>query len=205
MRVYKYGKLFEWLYPKRIWSKPTDEKVIYLTFDDGPVPEATSFVLQELAKIHAKATFFMVGDNVKKNQDVFMQVTQAGHRIANHTMNHVKGTLCRVQDYKENVLDCQEQISHYNQPPLLRPPYGKMTKKQVSALSEYQIVMWSVLTYDFDTGLSAKECLKKSIALTKEGSIVLMHDSIKNLEKLRYVLPRFLNHFHTLGFEFRAL
>ncbi len=205
MRVFKYGKLFEWIYPKRIWSKSTKEKVIYLTFDDGPVPEATPYVLQELSKINAKATFFMVGDNVKKNQDLFFQVVNAGHRVANHTMNHVKGTRCRVNDYKENVQDCQEQILEYNQPPLLRPPYGKMTKKQAFHLSEYQIIMWSVLTYDFDAGISAETCLKKSIEYTKEGSIVLMHDSLKTLDKLRYVLPKFLDHFHKQGFEFKAL
>lgn len=205
MRIFKYGKLFELFYPNRTWSKSSDEKVIYLTFDDGPIPEVTPYVLNQLDKYNAKATFFMVGDNVKKNPDVFNEVVSKGHRVGNHTMNHVNGSRCRTIDYVDNVKDCQKQLSHYNQKPLMRPPYGKMSKSQEKALSEYEIIMWSVLTYDFDAGLSQELCLQKSIQLTKNGSIVLMHDSVKTIDKIQYVLPRFLEHFTNLGFQFKAL
>ena len=130
MRIFKYGKLFELLYPNRLWSKKEKEKVIYLTFDDGPVPEATPFVLQELEKVGAKATFFVVGDNVRKNQDFFQKVVNQGHRIANHTMNHLNGEHCRTIDYIDNVNYCEAQIQKYNQPAIMRPPYGKLSKNQ---------------------------------------------------------------------------
>jgi peptidoglycan/xylan/chitin deacetylase (PgdA/CDA1 family) len=205
MRIFKYGKIFEWLYPKRVWSIASQEKVIYLTFDDGPVPEATPFVLEELKKVNAKATFFMVGDNVKKHSSIYKSVVEAGHSVANHTMNHVNGTYCRTVDYVQNVELCQSQMLNDNPKKLFRPPYGKMTKKQEQQLSDYKAIMWSVLTYDFDPTLSAEKCLEKSINLTKNGSIVLMHDSVKTIEKLRYVLPKYLEHFTRLGYRFEVL
>lgn len=205
MRIFKYGKLFELLYPNRLWSKKEKEKIIYLTFDDGPVPEATPFVLQELEKVGAKATFFVVGDNVRKNQEVFQSVVNHGHRIANHTMNHLNGEHCRTVDYIENVKYCEQQIEQYNQPAIMRPPYGKLTKKQEKELKQYQVVMWSVLTYDFDANLSAETCLEKAIQLTKNGSIVLMHDSVKTIGKLKYVLPLYLEHFTSQGYQFKCL
>jgi len=180
MRVFKYGKLFETFYPNRTWSIPNEEKVIYLTFDDGPVPEATPWVLDQLDKYQAKATFFMVGDNVK---------------------NH-----CRTKDYLDNVKECQSLIEKDNPRKLFRPPYGRMNKKQVNALKEdYQIIMWSVLTYDFDDSLSAKQCLEKAISLTKSGSIVLMHDSVKTIKKLEEVLPSYLEYFTKEGYAFKCL
>lgn len=205
MRVFKYGKLFELLYPNRMWSVKTGEKVIYLTFDDGPIPEVTPYVLGELDKVGAKATFFMVGDNVKKHPEVYQEVVKKGHRVANHTMNHLNGKHCRTVDYVDNVLECERLIAQDNSPKLMRPPYGKMTSKQEKQLKEFKIVMWSVLTYDFDSNLSAEECLEKSIRLTKSGSIVLMHDSVKTIDKLKVVLPQFLNHFNALGYQFKTL
>lgn len=204
MRIFKYGKLFEAIYPKRTWSKKTKENVIYLTFDDGPVPEATPFVLQELAKVKAKATFFIVGDNVLKHPEIYKRVVAEGHRVGNHTMNHVKGTECRKQDYLENIASCEALIEKDNKPMLFRPPYGKMTHKQQEGI-DAELIMWSVLTYDFDDRLSAEDCLAKAISLTKKGSIVVMHDSVKTIKKLQYVLPKYLAHFTNKGFEFRCL
>jgi len=206
MRIFKYGKLFELFYPNRTWSIPTKEKVIYLTFDDGPVPEATPWVLDQLEKYQAKATFFMVGDNVKKNPEIYKEVVNKGHSVANHTHNHVNGKYSRTKEYVDNIEECQTFIEKDNPKKLFRPPYGRMIKKQVNALKDnYKIIMWSVLTYDFDNSLDAKECLAKSIALTKKGSIILMHDSVKTIKKLEKVLPAYLEHFTKEGYEFRTL
>jgi peptidoglycan-N-acetylglucosamine deacetylase len=205
MVIYKFGKLFEWLYPKRIWSVGTKEKIIYLTFDDGPIPEVTPFVLAELQKVNAKATFFMVGDNIKKNQEVFLEVLAQGHKVANHTMNHVKGTSCLTKDYLENVHSCDQQLKSNNAERFMRPPYGKITKSQEKALKDYKIVMWSVLSNDFNPSISAKTCLENTIKYTKAGSVVLMHDSVKTHEKLKEILPLYLRHFTNLGYSFKVL
>ena len=205
MRVFKYGKIFETFYPNRLWSVKTNEKDIYLTFDDGPVPEATPYVLDQLDKYNAKATFFMVGDNVKKNSDLFQDVINRGHRVANHTMNHVNGSHCRKSDYLENIDSCQNELHKDNEPKLFRPPYGKMTKKQERELTDYKIIMWSVLGYDFDPNLSSEDCLRKITELTRAGSVVLLHDSVKTIDKLKYVLPRFLEDFTNRGYQFKTL
>lgn len=205
MRVFRYGKIFKWLYPNRLWYKPSKDKVIYLTFDDGPVPEATLYVLKELGKVSAKATFFVVGDNVKKHPEVYEQVIESGHSVGNHTMNHVNGEYCRPIDYQSNVLTCESFIFKENVKKLFRPPYGKLTRSQEKLFSNYKIVMWSVLGYDFDKSLSREICLDKLINFTKPGSVVLLHDSMKTLDRLKYVLPRYLNHFHKLGYQFQAL
>jgi len=203
MRIFKYGLFFEKLFPNRIWSKNTSQKEIYLTFDDGPVPEATPFVLDQLKKFNARATFFMVGDNVVKHQHLFQRVLNEGHAIGNHTMNHVNGKFCRKQDYLDNIASCQKALG--NRTKLFRPPYGKMTSSQEALLSDYDIIMWSVLGYDFDHNLSKEKCLNKITSLTKPGSIVLLHDSGKTIDKLHYVLPRYLEHFSSRGFTFKAL
>lgn len=205
MRIFKYGKLFEVLFPNRTWSRSSSEKVIYLTFDDGPIPEVTPYVLSELKKVNAKATFFMVGDNAQNNPEVYQQVVEEGHRVGNHTMNHLKGTETLVEDYTENINACETVIGKENNPKLFRPPYGKMTKKQEQKLEGVEVVMWSVLTYDFDDSLSQEVCLEKAISLTKNGSIVLMHDSVKTINKLKYVLPKYLHYFTEKGFDFRCL
>lgn len=205
MRLFKYGRFFKLLYPNRTWFLSPKRKVVYLTFDDGPVPEVTSFVLEELDKVGAKATFFVVGGNVKKHQEIYRQVLHKKHSIGNHTMNHVNGKYTRKQDYIENVLSCDSLIKGDNLRKLFRPPYGQLTRAQEKELKDYKVTMWSVLAYDFDDKLSAEECLDRLIKNTSAGSVVLLHDSIKTYKKLQFVLPKYLSHLKESGYKMEAL
>lgn len=207
MKIYKFGTLFRTLFPHFVWRIKTNEKIIYLTFDDGPIPEVTEFVLDELNRVGAQATFFCVGENITKHPDVFKRVLTEGHSVGNHTYNHLKGSVTENEVYFENVTKCQDEIEKYTSSKLLRPPYGKIKKSQSKKLrgEGYKIVMWEVLGNDFMQGVSANECLDKSILFTKKGSVVLLHDSVKTFEKIRYVLPRFLDHFIAKGYKFKAL
>lgn len=195
------------LYPNFVWRKPSDEKKIYLTFDDGPIPEVTEFVLETLEKYQAKATFFCIGDNISKNPNIFQKILNNGHAVGNHTFNHLRGWTTEDVTYLENVVKCQTEIQknehHTN---LFRPPYGRIKRRQANVLlSDYEIVMWDVLSGDFSQNLSLETVLKKTIKHTEAGSIVLFHDSIKANERMSYALPRFLEHFSTQGFQFSKL
>ncbi|AFM06047.1 putative xylanase/chitin deacetylase [Bernardetia litoralis DSM 6794] len=210
---HKSGKIVRWLFPRLQWFKPSEKPTIYLTFDDGPIPEITEEVLSILKKFDAKATFFCIGDNVSKHPEVFQKVVQAGHTIGNHTHNHLNGWKNENQNYYENINKCKKTIldeysklEMFEQVSLFRPPYGRLTPEQVQKIStEYQIIMWDVLTGDFDKFLSRKVCLKKSIECTESGSIVTFHDSIKASKNMLYVLPRYLEHFTEKGFVFERL
>lgn len=208
------------LYPSLIWSKKTEEKVIYLTFDDGPISDITEYVLDELERFRAKATFFCVGDNITKHPEVFRKILIAGHETGNHTFNHLKGWKTEDALYMENISRCEEIIrevkqelqehteSAYTSPavPLFRPPYGLIKRSQIRQLKDtYRIVMWDVLTGDFNKDLSPEDCLKKAIRFTRKGSIVIFHDSVKAERNLRYVLPRYIEHFGSLGYRFEVL
>lgn len=205
MRIFSYGKIFEWLFPKRLWAIKTTQKVIYLTFDDGPIPEVTPYVLEELNKVNAKATFFVVGDNVRKHPEIYQQVVSGGHEVGNHTMHHLKGSKTLNSSYLKDVREAQAYILKENPRRLFRPPYGRLSRAQARALPDFKVVMWSVLGYDFDPSLPPEECLKKLKQLTKPGSIVLLHDSLKTIEKLKHVLPPYLKHFSDLGYQFKCL
>ena len=202
MYLVKTPAFIQNLFPNFIWSIPTREKVIYLTFDDGPIPEVTPWVLQQLAIHNAKATFFCVGDNVKKHLDVYEQVLHDGHSIGNHTFNHLNGWGTDNLPYFHNIRHC----AHLVNSKLFRPPYGKLKPRQIQFLQRhYRIVMWDVLSGDFDPKLSQDQCLSNVLEKTKEGSIVVFHDSLKAADKLRFVLPKVLNHFSDLGYRFEAL
>ncbi len=163
-------------YPSLLWRVPTEKKKkeLYLTFDDGPVNGPTEFVLDELRKVNARATFFCIGDNVSKHPEVFLKIIEQGHSIGNHTFNHLKGWSTPLQNYLDNILLCENQMTSYksqisNNPtsnlPLptsrfFRPPYGRITSRQISALKEkYQIVMWDVLTHDYSKNIARQNCL----------------------------------------------
>ena len=203
----------EWVlslfYPSLTWSKKTEEKVIYLTFDDGPIPEVTEYVLEELERYSAKATFFCVGHNIEKNHNIFNKLSQTHHSIGNHTFNHLNGWKTENSNYFSNVNQCEAIIGNRAKSQgkkLFRPPYGKIKYSQLRKLKhEYEIVMWDVLTGDFNVNLNEEKCLKKSIKYTNKGSIVIFHDSVKSQKNLRYVLPRYLEHFSSEGFKFEAL
>ncbi len=195
-------RILEIIYPRFLWRMPAEEPCIYLTFDDGPVPEITLGVLDILHKYNAKATFFCVGDNIRKHPDVFQQVVDAGHGIGNHTHNHLNGWKTPVEEYLLNISKAEEHYATH----LFRPPYGRIKKEQARRiLPDYTIVMWSVLTRDYSPALSPEKCLKNAIQKTKNGSIVLFHDSLKAQKNLEYVLPRYLAHFSALGYRFEKL
>lgn len=207
-------------YPSLLWRVPTEKKELYLTFDDGPVNGPTEFVLDELRKVNAQATFFCIGDNVRKYPEVFLKIIEQGHAIGNHTFNHLKGWSTPLQNYLDNVWLCEKQMTSSksqisNNPTsnfqpsaskFFRPPYGRITPKQIRTLKEkYQIVMWDVLTHDYSKNIARQNCLKGSIRATREGSIIVFHDSLKAERNLTYVLPKFLDHFSSQGYEFKSL
>ena len=207
MFLHKTNFLMRALYPDFIWRKSSLEKKIYLTFDDGPIPEITEFVLETLAKYQAKATFFCIGDNIKKHPVVFQKLMNEGHAVGNHTFNHLKGWATDDVTYLENVVLCSEEIEKEKcQTQLFRPPYGRIKRSQAKLLlPDYEIVMWDVLSGDFSQKLSPETVLHKTIQHTKAGSIVLFHDSIKANKNMSYSLPRFLEHFSEKGFQFVKL
>lgn len=196
-----------WLYPGLLWRMPSTEKKIYLTFDDGPIPGPTEFVLDQLGRTGIKATFFCIGDNVKKHPGVFRRIRAEGHAVGNHTFHHISGWKTKVQGYLANVALCDEAIreSGYAPPALFRPPYGRITRRQIASLTSHRIIMWDVLTNDYATNLAAEDCLRGSLAATRPGSIVVFHDSLKAEKNLMHVLPRYLDNFLGQGYTFHLL
>ncbi len=182
-----------------IWRRKTLSKVIYLTFDDGPVPEVTPQILDILDRYGWKATFFCVGQNVKYNQDLFMEIVNRGHRVGNHTYSHLKGFSNNTSDYVKNVLRATEYIKST----LFRPPYGKLTYKQYKALKkEYQVVMWDVITYDYDGKLSPDKVFRNVTRNLREGSVVVFHDSLKAKNNVLNVLPRAIEFWIENGYRY---
>lgn len=178
------------LYPERIWAFPHKRDSVYLTFDDGPIPEVTPWVLDELKKHNAKATFFCIGENVKKHPEIFERILSEGHSVGNHTFNHLKGSKTQTSKYIENTL-LAEKLIHSK---LFRPPYGKITSKQAKILQikGFKIVMWDVISYDYDSTVSEEKCLQNVLKNIKPGSIVVFHDSLKAEKNLRFLLPKVL-------------
>lgn len=205
MYLVKSPLLLKWYYPSLIWNKTPSQRVIYLTFDDGPIPDVTDFVLKTLKSFNAKATFFCIGDNVRKNPEIFDRLKNDGHRIGNHTFNHLKGWKTEDTVYLQNFRQCQE-LTNTN---LFRPPYGRIKKSQIRKLKaqfpDLQIIMWDVLSGDFDLGLSPEKCYHNVIRHTTNGSIIVFHDSLKAFDRLQYALPRALQYFSDQGYEFGIL
>lgn len=209
----KTPKWLKALYPECIWQVDTDKKVLYLTFDDGPIPEVTSWVLDELKKYKAKASFFCIGNNIDANPEVFKRIIAEGHTIGNHTQNHYNGWKYTNKEYYDNIAQCDKtlasnkwRVASGNELPLLRPPYGKLKPSQYKALKDkYHIVMWDVLTLDYNLQVSKTKVLNTVMKHAKPGSIVVFHDSIKAKEKMQYALPKVLAHFSAQGYKFAAL
>lgn len=202
--------LLPFLYPSLIWRMPTDEKTLYLTFDDGPVPGPTEFVLETLQKFDIKATFFCIGENIRKYPQIFKRVVDHGQTIGNHTFNHLNGWRTHNDSYFENIRLCKAEIENhfaagYKNTPLFRPPYGRITRNQIKSLAAYKIIMWDVLSIDYNKNLQSEKCLKNSVAATRPGSIIVFHDSYKAEKNLTYTLPRFVEHFLTQGFTFKGI
>ncbi len=202
MYLVKTPRLIQNLFPNFTWKIPTKEKVLYLTFDDGPIAEVTPWVLGQLAKFRAKATFFCVGDNIRKNRDEFRRVLDAGHSVGNHTFNHLNGWGSENIPYFHNVRHCARLVNS----DLFRPPYGRLMPKQSQFLQRhYRIVMWDVLSGDFDNTITKEQCLQNVLGNTGAGSIVVFHDSLKAWKKLQFVLPKVLEHYTAKGYRFEAL
>ena len=185
------------MFPNYIWDLPPAGNKVYLTFDDGPTPEITTWVLDQLRQYKAKATFFCIGDNVQKYLEICQLIRKDGHQIGNHTFNHLNGWNTDIQNYVANVHLCEETLLPFksNKSQLFRPPYGKISKRQADQLlSEgYKIIMWDVLSADFDQKISPEKCLQNVIKNVKPGSIIVFHDSVKSFKNLEFTLPRFLN------------
>ncbi len=193
----------------RVFSKkhlvctiPSDEKILYLTFDDGPVPEVTSTILNILKERNARATFFFIGENVKKHPDIFLATKQEGHAIGNHTFSHLDGWKTPPGEYVEDVSRCEE----YFVTNLFRPPFGRFGLSQYYLLrKKYRFILWSVLSGDFHRKISPDKCLTNVLENAVPGSIIVFHDSAIAKEKVLYALPLVLDHFHERGFRFEKL
>lgn len=202
--VVKIPFFIKFLYPRRLWHFSRKQKAIYLTFDDGPIPEVTPWVLLQLLQYNAKATFFCIGQNIQKHPEIFEQITSKGHSVGNHTFNHLNASKTSFSEYLKNT---EQAASYFNKPLLFRPPYGKLDSAIEKALLKkgYKIVMWDVLSADFDPEVSPEQCFKNIVENTKNGSIIIFHDSLKAEKKLRYALPKALKHFSEKGYEFKAI
>lgn len=197
------------LYPERIWAFPHAKETVYLTFDDGPIPEVTPWVLDELKKHNAKATFFCIGENVKKHPEIFGRILSEGHSVGNHTYNHLKGTKTETSEYVENVEKAARQLIEYgsevpnNSELLFRPPYGKITSEQAKILQKkgFKIVMWTLISYDYDATVSEEKCLQNVLQNIQLGSIIVFHDSLKAEKNLRHALPKVLEYLAEKGWR----
>ena len=184
-----------------MWRMNTDEKAVYLTFDDGPIPEATPFVLDTLDKFGIKATFFMVGDNVRKHPATYRMVVERGHRIGNHTFNHIGGFRHSCKDYLENT----DKANAFLNTNLFRPPHGWMRMLQFRLLRKhYRVVMWDLVTRDYSKRLTAEDVVNNVKRYTRNGSIITFHDSLKSIDKLRTALPESLQWLKEQGYTFKV-
>ena len=190
-----------WLYPRATWRMDKHEKAVYLTFDDGPIPEATPFILETLAEHGIKATFFMVGDNVRKHPELYEKVVAAGHRIGNHTFNHIGGFRHSIHTYSANASKADELL-HTD---LFRPPHGWMRLDQYFWLGrKYRIVMWDLVTRDYSKWMTAEGVLNNVKRYARNGSIITFHASLKSIDKLHYALPEAIKWLKEQGYAFKV-
>lgn len=190
---------------------PATKNEVYLTFDDGPVYGPTEFVLEELSRASAKATFFCIGDNVRKHPDVFRRIVSEGHAVGNHTFNHLSGWSTPTETYIDNIrkfeIESAKALSSEkrNRPLLFRPPYGRIKASQIKALADYKIIMWDVLSLDYDKSLSVEKCFRNTLKAIRPGSIVVFHDSFKAEKNMTFALPRLITALKEKGFELKSL
>jgi peptidoglycan-N-acetylglucosamine deacetylase len=184
---------------------PAGDKVLYLTFDDGPHPDITGFVLDELKKYKARATFFCLGKNVVANPGVYKRIIDEGHAVGNHTFNHLDGWKTKDSKYLSDI----REAANYIDSSLYRPPYGRITDFQVRQLLSvgygYKIIMWSTLSGDFDKSISKEDCFQNVLLNSDDGSIIVFHDSEKARERMSFALPRVLEYFSGKGYRFEKI
>lgn len=209
----KTNYLVKKIFHNYTWDIPNNENKVYLTFDDGPTPEITAWTLDQLRKYNVKATFFCIGNNIEKHPEIFKEIIEQGHVIGNHTFNHLKGWNTKTEEYIENAIKCSESrrqkagdSSNYQlnteHCQLFRPPYGKIKLSQSKALRKlgYKIIMWDVLSEDFNRNISPEKCLENVLKNVQSGSIILFHDSVKAFPNLEYTLPKTLKFLKEKGF-----
>jgi peptidoglycan-N-acetylglucosamine deacetylase len=220
----KTHRLIKTIFSNYVWDIPNNENKVYLTFDDGPTPEITEWTLSQLKNYNAKATFFCIGDNVRKYPEIFQKVLDEGHSIGNHTFNHLNGWKTASDDYVKNVELCADQMAEGRRQKaegnlhseeenlqskicvlptdLFRPPYGKIKPSQSKKLRKmgYKIIMWDIISYDFDAKISPEKCLENILNNVQSGSIIVFHDSKKAFTNLEYVLPRTMSFLNEKGF-----
>lgn len=215
MKAYwiKTHSIIKKVFSNYIWDIPNNEKKIYLTFDDGPTPEITEWVLTQLEQYNAKATFFCIGKNIAAHPEIFAQIQAKGHSTGNHTYNHLNGWKTTTEEFLENIEACETAISNLKsqfsilQSKIFRPPYGKIKGVQAKKLRQqgYKIIMWDVLSADFDQNISKEECLNNVLSNTRSGSIIIFHDSVKAFKNLKYALPKVLQHLAENHFSFEPI
>lgn len=213
MHLYQTPRILPLLFPRLTWRVHTEAPVVHLTFDDGPMPGPTDFVLDQLAGHQAQATFFCIGDNVRKHRETFLRIRQEGHLPANHTYHHLNGWKTGSRRYIENIRHCDDIMDmRVGEPRLFRPPYGRLnpfTRSAASSLSGWQmdhrIIMWDLLSCDYDPQLDVAESLQALKSGTRPGSIVVFHDSLKAEKNLRYLLPRYLEFLSASGYRMKTI
>lgn len=218
MLIEQPPRLLRWLYPCALWRMDPSERAVFLTFDDGPIPHVTPWVLEVLARYGIHATFFMVGDNIRKHPEEFRQVVAAGHTVGNHTFHHISGHIHGDFHFTTDVEDCQHLIDEgirsvipgYSRPtdelPLFRPPHGWMKRAQYAYVAKhYRVVMWDLVTRDYSMRLDADDVLDNVRRYARNGSIITFHDSLKSIGKLRTALPAAIEWLRDEGYDFRTL
>ncbi|NEW79049.1 MAG: polysaccharide deacetylase family protein [Gelidibacter sp.] len=208
----KIPSLLKFIFRNWVWRLSSKEKVLYLTFDDGPTPEITEWILNELKKYDAKATFFCIGKNIGEHPEIFQKIIKENHAVGNHTNNHLNGWKTKTAYYLQNIEDAEKYFEENlklktQNSKLFRPPYGKLTLSQSKKIRKkgYKIIMWDVLSADFDPTISSEKCLENAIRNIQNGSIIVFHDSIKASEKLKFVLPKVLEYYSYMGFSFKSI
>jgi peptidoglycan/xylan/chitin deacetylase (PgdA/CDA1 family) len=201
----KTPTLIQKIYKNYTWRFFTDKKEIYLTFDDGPTPKITDWTLDVLKAYNAKATFFCIGKNVIATPEIYTRILKENHQIGNHTHNHKNGFKTDLKQYVNNILEAEKHIE--NPSKLFRPPYGSIKRRQATKLRRlgYKLIMWDVLSADFDTTIHKEKCLQNVLKNTKNGSIIVFHDSVKASKNLTYTLPKVLDYFSKQGYVFKAI
>lgn len=194
------------------WQFPSSEKTVYLTFDDGPIPEITDWALAILKEYNAKATFFCIGENIAKHAELYKKTQEEGHSVGNHTYNHVNGWHTSNENYLENIVLCENVMKNFSvegnsKQKLFRPPYGKLNRNQSKWLKEngYKVIMWDILSADFDTTISPEKCAENVLKNIQPGSIIIFHDSLKASKNLKHALPQTLEYLKKNGFEMKAI
>lgn len=205
MYLTKSPSWLQWFYPSLTWHKNRQKKYVYLTFDDGPIPVVTPFVLNTLKNFDAEATFFCIGENVDKHPEIFNEVLANGHRVGNHTFSHLKGWATPDEQFLQNIEQCKAVVDSN----LFRPPYGRITMAQIKKFRmqfpEMEIIMWDVLSGDFNSANSPEKCIKNVMNNVMNGSIIVFHDSEKAFPRLEYTLPIVLKRLKSMGFHFKTL